>query len=281
MNRLFQSYMRRIWIVILVFLLVLAGSGQPERVLSQTGTQPVVEPLSADVPGITHETADSSPQVVASDQEDAKTAAVNSTIFGTYRGTMTVRALLTNVYGQQLGVATYQVAADVVIDRPISTVRGFRETNPFNLIISPRQLVNNYGEVSVFSAFPHDHFGFYQYWSYALQGNRFSGSLRNSFASHGLAVNMITLPREIAPHIWMPYSIALVEGSLITGSFGNNQVQIHIDSNTTDWANPFELDIVAARQTNNIISQPISRPFSGEPVPAPRINQVYLPLIQQ
>jgi hypothetical protein len=264
-----------------VVLLVLAGSGQPERVLSQTGTQPVVEPLSADVPGITHETADSSPQVVASDQEDAKTAAVNSTIFGTYRGTMTVRALLTNVYGQQLGVATYQVAADVVIDRPISTVRGFRETNPFNLIISPRQLVNNYGEVSVFSAFPHDHFGFYQYWSYALQGNRFSGSLRNSFASHGLAVNMITLPREIAPHIWMPYSIALVEGSLITGSFGNNQVQIHIDSNTTDWANPFELDIVAARQTNNIISQPISRPFSGEPVPAPRINQVYLPLIQQ
>ncbi len=162
-----------------------------------------------------------------------------------YYGTMTTTVRLVNVYGQYAGTYAFRTNVVIYVETPL-VYRGLRETNPFNLAIQSYPLRNAYGEASIYSARPYTFLA--QYWRYSmLNSTQFSGSLVNNFVPQGLGANLITVPTEIAPGIWMPFSQAMANGTRMSGSINAQQAIINVSGNITSLSNPFSISINARR----------------------------------
>jgi hypothetical protein len=163
----------------------------------------------------------------------------------TYVGRMTTQVALTDVYGRSAGTQTYQTNVAIIFGYPRQA--GLRETNPFSIVIQSTPLVNNPGELSLYSSMVFDN-TLFQYWSYQWDGTTFSGSLTNNHVSEAAALNLITVPTEIYPGFWMPYTQGLANGTQMVGTFDQQgNLSIRIVGNITNGAAPFVTDIVASR----------------------------------
>lgn len=168
-------------------------------------------------------------------------------------GVMTTTVQVPNIYLSSAQVYQFQTNVEVIID--YARQNGpYAEQNPFSLVIQSTPLTNSYGEASVWSSLAAEGIIF-QYWSYGAEqdgnGNiNFAGELVNNHTAEALALNLITVPTEIAPNIWMPFTHAMMNGTQMQGTFYNNgQAHIVIQGNTTDSFHPFRLEIVASLGT--------------------------------
>lgn len=166
-----------------------------------------------------------------------------------FTGVMTTTVQVPNVYLTSSQVKQFQTNVEVLINYP-QQVGAYTEQNPFSLVIQSTPMVNNYGEASIWSSLPAEGVLF-QYWSYGAEqdgnGNiNFAGQLTNNHTQEALALNLITVPTEIAPNLWMPYTHAMANGTQMQGTVSaNGQIHIVIQGNTTDSYRPFTLEIVA------------------------------------
>lgn len=164
-------------------------------------------------------------------------------------GVMTTTVQVPNVYLTSSQVYQFQTNVEVLVNYP-QQVGPYTEQNPFNLVIQSTPQANNYGEASLWSSLPVEGVLF-QYWTYGAEqdanGNiNFAGQLTNNHVQEAIALNLITVPTEIAPSLWMPYTHAMANGTQMQGTFSTNgQVHIVIQGNTTDSFRPFTLEIVA------------------------------------
>jgi len=160
-----------------------------------------------------------------------------------YQGTATLTVGLVDVYGQFLGQQSYttNVQASVRAADP-------RGSNPFELVVQSVPLVNAPGEVGLWSSLPAEGVLF-QYWTYQydLDSGTLVGSLTNNHVAEAIALNLLTIPVEIAPNLSMPYTLAMANGTQMNGHLDDNQIQLQVSGNTTDQAHPFELAITANR----------------------------------
>ena len=155
----------------------------------------------------------------------------------TYLGPATMRVQLTNVYGQVVGTPTYTTQVEGIIAAP----RG-QETNRVSMFMQSKPLVNRPGEWSFASATTYSG-ATLQYWEYEVADNgEFSGRLTNNHAQEAAAMNLITIPTEIAPNLTVPYTLAFAKGSTIRGVIGNDRISFHIEGNTIDQAHPFVVE---------------------------------------
>lgn len=162
-----------------------------------------------------------------------------------YAGTMTTTVRLINVYGQNLGYYTFRTNTVVYISTQAQR-NGIRESNPFNLVIQPNPTRNAYGEANVYSAWPFTFLA--QYWRYNMTSNtQFSGRLVNNYAAYGIALNLLTIPTEIAPSIWHPFPHEMANGTSMSGSIDSQRATIRITGNTMSLAYPFSIVINATR----------------------------------
>jgi hypothetical protein len=156
-----------------------------------------------------------------------------------YTGTSTMTVQLVDVFGQPAGVETYQNPIEVV-------VRGGQvspDPNPFFLAAQSKPLVNDPGEVSILSAA-----GEVRYWTLqAHPDDTFNGVLTNTHASEARAANLITIPVEIAPNLWQPYTLAMATGTQMSGGVTVDRFEAQVKGNTTDQAHPFTITIEATR----------------------------------
>jgi len=163
-----------------------------------------------------------------------------------FQGVATTNVQLFDVFGQARGTFTYQVQALVVLGSPISG-GGLTEANPFHLAVDPIQIVNAPGELSIRSAALSNGFMF-QYWQFQLiNQNSWQGNLVNNHAAESIALNILTVPQEIAPHIEIPTSMAMANNTQMVGEVSGNQVTIVVDGNSIGGTTPFHTEIVAQR----------------------------------
>ena len=160
-----------------------------------------------------------------------------------YQGTATLTVGLVSVYGQVLGQQSY--TTDVAVYVNAADPRG---SNPFELIAQSTPLLNAPGEVGLWSSLPAEGVLF-QYWSYQYDpaSGTFAGSLTNNHVAEAIALNLLTIPVEIAPNLWMPYTLAMDHGAQMNGYVDVNQIQLQVVGNTTDQAHPFEIAVAANR----------------------------------
>jgi hypothetical protein len=155
-----------------------------------------------------------------------------------YTGTSTMTVQLVDVYGQPAGVETYQNPIEVVV-RPGQVPP---DPNPFFLAAQSKPLVNDPGEVSILSAA-----GDVRYWTLQAHDGTFDGVLTNTHAQEARAANLITIPVEIAPNLWQPYTLAMDTGTRMSGAVTVDRFEAQVEGNTTDQAHPFTLTIEATR----------------------------------
>lgn len=160
-----------------------------------------------------------------------------------YRGTTTLTVGLVNVYGQLLGQQAYTTNVEVYLG--VADPRG---SNPFEIIVQSSPIVNAPGEISLWSSLSAED-ALFQYWAYQYDpvSGTLVGSITNNHVAEAIALNLLTVPVEIAPHLWMPYTLAMDNGTQMNGYIDANQLQIRVAGNTTDQAHPFELAVTANR----------------------------------
>jgi hypothetical protein len=160
-----------------------------------------------------------------------------------YQGTATLTVELVNLFGQPIGRQTYTTNVDMQVGP-----RDPRGTNPFEFVVQSNPLVNAAGEVSLWSSLPAEGVLF-QYWTYRYDpvSRTITGSLTDNHVAEAIALNLLTIPVEIAPHIWLPFTLAMANGTQMTGNGDVNQIQIEVVGNTTDQAHPFVLVVRANR----------------------------------
>ena len=162
-----------------------------------------------------------------------------------YAGQLTMQVSLTDAYGQPAGTQTYQSNVTITFEAPRQA--GMTETNPFSIVIQSSPLVNNPGEISLYSSMAFEN-TLFQYWTYQWDGSTFSGSLTNNHMAEAIALNEITIPTEIYPGYWMPYTQALANGTQMIGTFDQQgNLSIRITGNVTNESAPFVATIVAQR----------------------------------
>lgn len=161
----------------------------------------------------------------------------------TYQGSATLTVELVNVYGQPLGQQTYTTTVAVQVASPDP-----RGTNPFELLVQSVPVVNAPGEVSLWSSLPAEGVLF-QYWSYQFNpaDGTFAGALTNNHVAEAIALNLLTIPVEIAPNLSLPYTLAMANGTQMSGYVDASQIQLQVLGNTTDQAHPFALVVRAMR----------------------------------
>jgi hypothetical protein len=159
-----------------------------------------------------------------------------------YTGSATLTIELVDIYGRSQGTQTYTTNVKVVVGQ---AKQG--ESNPFYLQIDPAVMTNALGEFSLRSSLPAEG-TLFQYWTYQFQQDgAFKGSLTDNHNAEGIALNLATIPVEIAPNLQMPYLLSLARSTQIAGVFDQNQIQIQVAGNTTDMAHPFKATIRARR----------------------------------
>lgn len=166
-----------------------------------------------------------------------------------WRGVMTMAIEIPNIYLSATRVERYTTNVEILVAPP-KQVGAHTEQNPFNLVIQSTPLINNPGEASIWSSLPAEGIIF-QYWMLTSQRDRngdilVTGQLTNNHVQEALALNLITVPTEIAPNLTMPYTHAMANGTQMQGTFRQNgQARLVIQGNTTDTYHPFTLEIVA------------------------------------
>jgi hypothetical protein len=160
-----------------------------------------------------------------------------------YQGTVTLTVVLVNIFGQPVGQQTYTTNVDVQLGAPDP-----RGTNPFELVVQSIPLVNAPGEVSLWSSLPAEGVLF-QYWTYQYDpaSGTLAGSLTNNHVAEAIALNLLTIPVEIAPNLPLPFTLAMANGTQMNGFVDVNQIQIQVSGNTTDQAHPFVFVVIANR----------------------------------
>jgi hypothetical protein len=161
-----------------------------------------------------------------------------------YQGTATLTVGLVDVYGQFLGQQSYTTNVEAYVKA--AEPRG---SNPFELVVQSVPLVNAPGEVSLWSSATTAPDVLFQYWTYQYDpaSGTLVGSLTNNHVAEAIALNLLTIPVEIAPHLSMPSTLAMANGTQMNGHLDDNQLQLQVLGNTTDQAHPFELAITANR----------------------------------
>lgn len=166
-----------------------------------------------------------------------------------WQGVMTMTIEIPNIYLSATRVERYTTNVEILVAAP-QQVGAHKEQNPFNLVIQSTPLINNPGEASIWSSLPAEGIIF-QYWTLTSQRDRngnitVTGQLTNNHVQEALALNLITVPTEIAPNLTMPYTHAMANGTHMQGTFHQNgQARLVIQGNTTDTFHPFTLEIVA------------------------------------
>lgn len=172
-----------------------------------------------------------------------------------YAGIATTQVQVLDVYGNVVGQPVYQTQVLVTV-RPQLEGGGQVETNPFNLIINPfPEYAGADGATSIASALVSNAVAgdlLIQYWNYAYDPNTatIQGSLVNPANQLAAAYNLINVPSEIAPHIWLPFPLGMATGTQISGTITNTSVDVTISGNTLDLAHPFVSRITANVVTN-------------------------------
>lgn len=160
----------------------------------------------------------------------------------TYHGPATMQVRLTDVYGQPAGTPTFTTQVEGIVAAP----RG-QETNPVSMFMQSTPLVNKPGEWSFGSATMYSG-ATLQYWEYEITANgEFSGTLTNNHAQEAAAMNLLTIPTEIAPNLTMPMPLGFANGSRIRGTVSDSQISFRIEGNTIDQFHPFVVEGVLNR----------------------------------
>jgi hypothetical protein len=160
-----------------------------------------------------------------------------------YQGRAALTVELVDIFGQPVGQQTYITNVDVQLGPPDP-----RGTNPFELVVQSIPLVNAPGEVSLWSSLPAEGVLF-QYWTYQYDpaSGTFAGALTNNHVAEAIALNLLTIPVEIAPNLPLPSTLAMANGTQMNGYVDVNQIQIQVLGNTTDQAHPFVFVVIATR----------------------------------
>jgi len=168
-----------------------------------------------------------------------------------------------DVFGQPVGVQTYKTDVQVEVLSPPHS----GENNPFSFAAQSVPLSNNPGEVSIRSSLPAEG-TLFQYWEVRQQSNgTFAGVLSNNHTAEAIALNLITVPYEVAPNLWLPDTFAMANGTQMESAVDQNRFQARIQGNTTEGTHPFTLDIDAAGSGSAVSGSSIdAEPSNAVPV---------------
>lgn len=193
----------------------------------------------------------------AAAQQPAPTSPQDSETIATYSGQATMNVELVDVYGQSLGWHQYTTNIDIFFGTPQTAGMTMQETNPFHLLIQSTPLNNDPGEFSIYSSLVYDGVLF-QYWDIQIVGSdSFVGTLSDNHISESIAINMFTIPREIAPNLTMPYPEAMMNGTTLSGSFDTaGNLTMLIEGNATHLQNPFTINLTASLESGDVPIQP-------------------------
>jgi hypothetical protein len=161
-----------------------------------------------------------------------------------YEGTARLTVELVDVYGRHTGTPTYETHVKIVLAEAHPL-----ESNPFHMSLQTEPLVNAPGEISLWSGLAAEG-TFFQYWTYDFVdegSSRFAGTLTDPHTRESIALNLMTIPVDIAPNLNMPYILAIGQGAEMVGEFAGDELAIAVEGNTTDAVHPFELQIEATR----------------------------------
>lgn len=189
--------------------------------------------------------------ILASALSCARTAIAQTADEQVYRGTATTNVQLFDVFGQPKGVSTFQSAVEVVVTPPLA-VGGLQETNPFRFVIGTIPVVGgpppgSPGEVSLWSS-ANVQGVMFQYWQFAaVTNNSWQGSLIDNHVREAVALNLLTVPKEIAPNLELPMVEAMANGTQLQIAANGNQVTFIVDGDSTGGTAPFHIEIVAQR----------------------------------
>jgi hypothetical protein len=173
-----------------------------------------------------------------------------------YAGIATTQVQVLNVYGQIVGQPVFQTEVLVTVGPRQEGGRQV-ENNPFSLFINPLPAyANANGAISIASALvstaPTGGPLLVQYWTIAYDPatGAINANLTNPANELALAFNSITVPREIAPNIVLPFPLGMAQGTVLSGVINANTVDITVTGNTLDAGHPFITRIQA-----NLVSQ--------------------------
>jgi hypothetical protein len=173
-----------------------------------------------------------------------------------YTGTSTMEVQLTNVYGQNTTVETYQTPFEVVLRVPSPYAR---DTNQFFMAAQSKPLVNDPGEASLLSTAPvgtDPSTGekiVLRMWTLRVlqdqaQVGGFDGRLTDNRFNEGISgSNAIGIPINYAPNLTMVMPQAMANGTQISGTATQNEFRAQVQGNTTDQTHPFTITIQAMR----------------------------------
>lgn len=158
-----------------------------------------------------------------------------------FRGTSVLTVELTDAYGRSLGVSEFATDVGVTLRAPYPG-----DPNPFMLVVQSEPLIGDAGETSIWTALPAEGTVF-RYWTLDVDatGDGFAGELTDAHAREAVALNLITIPYDVAPNLNMPYILAMAEGTRMTGSWRYDIFRVAVEGNTTDGRHPFRWEIVA------------------------------------
>ncbi|MEH1833678.1 MAG: hypothetical protein V7L29_16795 [Nostoc sp.] len=185
----------------------------------------------------------------------ATTVAAIALDYTDYTGIATTQVQVVNVYGQIVGQPVFQTEVSVRVGER-QEGGGQVEYNPFNLTINPSLAYSNaYGAISIASAFlstaPTAGPLLVQYWTIAYDQatGATNATLTNPANELAFSSNLINVPTEIAPNTVEPFSLAMAQGTVLSGVINPNTVDITITGNTLDAAHPF-ITRIQANATN-------------------------------
>lgn len=161
-----------------------------------------------------------------------------------YTGTATTTVQLSNIYGASKGTFSYKTPVEIVFSLPKKSLSNMSETNPFGLWLQSKPLANAPGEISIASALPANG-TLFQYWQFTGDNKNWQGLLTANHTNSALALNLITLPKDIAPNLEMPYPEAMAYDTKMVGQGDSTQIKIIIEGNSTGGSTPVRTEIIA------------------------------------
>jgi hypothetical protein len=169
-----------------------------------------------------------------------------------YTGTSTMTVQLTDVYGQNTTVETYQIPFEVMLQEPSEFAR---DPNPFFLAAQSKPLVNDPGEASLLSTAPvgtdpttGEKIVLRMWTLRILQEGVFDGRLTDNRFNEGISgANAIAIPINYAPNLTMVMPQAMANGTQMSGTVTQNEFRAQVKGNTTDQTHPFTITIEATR----------------------------------
>jgi hypothetical protein len=170
---------------------------------------------------------------------------------GTFRGTANIVLGYLNPFGVITSTNTLTTQAVLTVDRP-QEVGNAREKNLFSLEVSSSDAELNQnlpGSFQMYSAFSWNlvQTPVAQYWDLKVQGRKFSGTLVDTFANQGLALNYITSNRTIAPGVAIPSPFLMEQGTWLTGRANPRRIQLQFQGADTTLTRSFVITVTTSR----------------------------------